>query len=293
MILSMTGYGASGAEGPGLRAAVSVRSLNHRFFELSLKVSRTLQPLEPDIKELVQAQVRRGRVDLSVQASFPEAQTAAVVASRPLVEGLVSTLRQIQAEHGLEGAVTVSDAARFPGALEAVETAPALDDARREHVLRLVREALDGLVAMRKGEGGRLLPDLERALHAIQESAGRIETLSASSREVRRKQLLERLRGLVQELGLDEARLYQEVVRAVERHDVSEEVQRLRSHVAMARELLQGPQPSGKRLDFVAQELMREANTVGSKVADSDLAREVVGLKAEVEKLREQVQNVE
>jgi len=293
MILSMTGYGASGAESPGLRAAVSVRSLNHRFLELSLKISRTLQALEPDIKELVQAQVRRGRVDLSVQASFPEAQTAAVVASRPLVAALVTTLRQLQAEQGLEGGVTVSDVCRFPGALETVETTPALDDARRERILGLVREALDGLVSMRKGEGGRLLPDLERALHAILESAGRIESLSASSREARQKQLLERLHGLVQELGLDETRLYPEVVRAVERHDVSEEVQRLRSHVAMARELLQGPQPSGKKLDFLAQELMREANTVGSKAADSDLAREVVGLKAEVEKLREQVQNVE
>jgi uncharacterized protein (TIGR00255 family) len=146
---------------------------------------------------------------------------------------------------------------------------------------------------MRRAEGGRLQPDLERALDAIQDSAGHIEALSAASREARRKQLLDRLRELVGELGLDEKHLYQEVVRAVERHDVSEELQRLRSHVAMARELLRGPQPSGKRLDFVAQELMREANTVGSKVADAELAREVVGLKAEVEKLREQVQNVE
>jgi uncharacterized protein (TIGR00255 family) len=293
MILSMTGYGASGARSPDLRAAVSVRSLNHRFFELSLKVSRALQALEPEIKELVQARVRRGRVDLSVQASFPEAEGAEVVASRPLVEGLVQALRQIQDEHGLEGAVTISDVARFPGAVEIVETTPALDDARREHVLALVREALEGLVAMRKGEGGRLLPALERALQDILEAVARIESLSASSREARQKQLLERLRALVSELGLDEARLYQEVVRAVERHDVSEEVQRLRSHVAMARELLRGPQPSGKKLDFLAQELMREANTVGSKAADPDLTREVVGLKAEVEKLREQVQNVE
>jgi uncharacterized protein (TIGR00255 family) len=293
MILSMTGYGASGARSPDLRAAVSVRSLNHRFFELSLRVSRALQALEPEIKELVQARVRRGRVDLSVQASFPEAEGAEVVASRPLVEGLVQALRQIQDEHGLEGAVTISDVARFPGAVEIVETTPALDDARREHVLALVREALEGLVAMRKGEGGRLLPALERALQDILEAVARIESLSASSREARQKQLLERLRALVSELGLDEARLYQEVVRAVERHDVSEEVQRLRSHVAMARELLRGPQPSGKKLDFLAQELMREANTVGSKAADPDLTREVVGLKAEVERLREQVQNVE
>jgi uncharacterized protein (TIGR00255 family) len=293
MIVSMTGYGASAAEGHGLRASVSVRSLNHRFFELSLKVSRGLQPLEPELKELVQSQVSRGRVDLAVQATFPEATASSLVVSRPLVEGLVSTLRQLQAEHGLAGEVTISDVARFPGAVEAVDEAPALDDARRQRVLELVREALEGLVAMRRAEGGRLQPDLERALEAILAAAARIEELSAASRDTRTKQMRERLRDLVEELGLEEARLYQEVVRAAERHDVSEEVQRLRSHVAMARELLRGPQPSGKRLDFLAQELMREANTVGSKAMGAELLREVVGLKAEVEKLREQVQNVE
>jgi len=216
-----------------------------------------------------------------------------VVATRPLLQGLITSLRQLQAEHGLEGGVTVSEVARFPGALEVVDQEPDLSDGRRQRILDLVREALDGLAAMREAEGGRLEPDLERALEAILGAAARIEALSAASRESRQKQLLERLRALVGELGLEEARLYQEVVRAVERHDVSEEVQRLRSHVAMARELLRGPQPSGKRLDFLAQELMREANTVGSKVADAEILHEVVGLKAEVEKLREQVQNVE
>jgi len=293
MIHSMTGYGASGAEADGLRASVSVRSLNHRFFELSLRVPRALQPMEADIKEVVQSQVRRGRVDLQVQAVFPEAAAAAVVASRPLVEGLVSTLRQLQAEHGLAGAISVSDVARFPGALEAVETQSGLDETRRQRILDLVREALEGLLAMRRAEGGRLQPDLERAFAAILEASGRIEALSETSRETRQAQILDKTRALATELGLEDARLYQEVVRAVERHDVSEEVQRLRSHVALGCELLRGQEPSGKRLDFVTQELMREANTVGSKVADADIARVVVSLKAEIEKLREQVQNVE
>ena len=293
MILSMTGYGAAGALSDDMRASVSAKSLNHRFFELSLRVSRGLQPLEPELKDLVQSQVRRGRVDLTVQATFPEAAASSLVVSRPLVEGLVSTLRQLQAEHGLAGEVTVSDVARFPGVLEAVDEAPALDDRRRQGILDLVREALEGLVAMRRAEGDRLEPDLERALEAILSAASRIEALSLASRDTRQAQMRERLRALVDELGLEETRLYQEVVRAAERTDVSEEVQRLRSHVAMARELLRGPQPSGKRLDFLTQELMREANTVGSKAADALLLREVVGLKAEVEKLKEQVQNVE
>jgi uncharacterized protein (TIGR00255 family) len=289
----MTGYGSSLTEDPGLKASVSVRSLNHRFFELSVKVSCLLQPLEADIKELVQAQVRRGRVDLQVQATVPEGTTAAVLASRPAVAGLVSALRQLQNDHGLEGGVTVSDVARFPGVLEAVESPLPLDDARKQRILDLVQQALLGLVAMRRAEGSRLQSDLERALMAILEAAERIETLSFTAREAQTKALQERVRVLVQELGLDDGRLYQEVVRAVERHDVSEELQRLKSHVAMARDLLEAREPAGRRLDFLAQELMREANTVGSKTQDKDLAREVVGLKAEVEKLREQVQNVE
>jgi uncharacterized protein (TIGR00255 family) len=157
-----------------------------------------------------------------------------------------------------------------------------------------VSQALDGLVAMRRAEGGRLESDLERALSAILESAARIEAQSSSAREAQRKQLQDRVRGLVQELGLDEGRLYQEVVRAVERHDVSEELQRLRSHAAAARELLLGDgTPAGKQLDFLAQELMREANTVGSKAQDAEAIREVVALKTEIERFREQVQNVE
>jgi uncharacterized protein (TIGR00255 family) len=293
MIHSMTGYGAAGAASETLRAAVTVRSLNHRYLEVSLRLSRTLSPLEPEIKDLVRTHVRRGRVDLSAQATFPEAAVGSVVASRLLVDSLVNTLRRLQAEHGLEGGVTVSDIARFPGALETMEEPPALGPGSRERILGLVREALEGLSEMRRAEGGRLQPELDRALDAILTSASRLQALSAASREGRVQALRNRLGELVGDLGLDDPRLYQEIVRTVERHDVSEELQRLRSHVAMAKELLHGPQPSGKQLDFLTQELMREANTVGSKASDAALTQEVVGLKAEIERLREQVQNVE
>jgi uncharacterized protein (TIGR00255 family) len=188
----------------------------------------------------------------------------------------------------------VSDLVRFPGALERVEGPAAVTDEVRGAVAALVSRALEGLDAMRRAEGERLLPELARSLAAIEATAGRIEGRSAESRAARQEALLERLRALVGELGLDEARLYQEAVRAVERHDVAEELQRLRSHAASARELLDGEGvPAGKQLDFLAQELMREANTIGSKMADAPAVREVVGLKAEIERLREQVQNVE
>jgi uncharacterized protein (TIGR00255 family) len=148
---------------------------------------------------------------------------------------------------------------------------------------------------MRAAEGLRLRDELARVLDVVEAATGRIEARSAERRDERRAALRERVGALLADLGLDDARLYQEAVRAVERHDVAEEISRLRSHVAGARELLLpgDGEPAGKRLDFLAQELMREANTIGSKVQDAAAVIEVVALKAEIERFREQVQNVE
>jgi uncharacterized protein (TIGR00255 family) len=294
MIRSMTGYGSASLESDALRATVVLRSVNHRFLDVTLHLPRRLQPLEAEVKERVAATVARGRVEVSVQASLPETAAESVVASRPLVTSLVRTLRDMQSEYGLEGGVSVADLVRFPGALERVEESAEVPDAVRVALGDLLARALEGLDAMRRAEGEGLRTELERLLAAIEGASARIEARSAESRGARQDALLERARALVAELGLEDPRLYQEVVRAVERHDVTEEVQRLRSHAGSARELLAaGGAPAGKRLDFLAQELMREANTVGSKVQDAPAIREVVELKAEIERLREQVQNVE
>jgi uncharacterized protein (TIGR00255 family) len=293
MIHSMTGYGSASVESEAVRASVTVKSLNHRFLDLSIHLSRRLQPLEREIKELVQKRVQRGRVEVVVQAAFPPGQGESVVASHALVASLVRTLRDMQNEFGLDGGVAVSDLMRFPGALERVEGEGNLLDEPRARLLELVDAALQDLLEMRKGEGERLREDLERGMARVQSSTDRIEALSRSAREVQRASLLARVQESTAELGLDDARLYQEVVRAVERHDVTEELQRLRSHLEMARVLFQGGAPAGKRLDFLGQEMMREANTIGSKAADAALVQEVVNLKAEIERLREQVQNVE
>jgi uncharacterized protein (TIGR00255 family) len=294
MIRSMTGFGSASVESEPLRAAVSVRSLNHRFLDVALHLPRRLQVLEAEAKERVARTVGRGRVEVQMQASLPEGPAEAVVASRPLVSSLVRALRDMQNEFGLEGGVAVSDLVRYPGALERIETRSALPDDVREQLLGLLGEALDALDAMRRAEGERLRDELERALGIVEEKAACIEARSVGSREEREATLAERVRTLAAEIGLEDPRLYQEVVRTVERHDVAEEIQRLRSHAAAARGLLRGDgAPAGKRLDFLAQELMREANTIGSTVQDAAAVHEVVALKAEIERLREQVQNVE
>lgn len=290
---SMTGFGAAALEAPGLQAAVQARSVNHRFLDLSIYVPRRLAWLEPQLKATVQERVQRGKLELSVRALAREGSPPVVAVQEELAGALVGVLRGLQQRHGLSGELRVADVARFPGVVEVQEPAPVEDPELAAGLLALARRALDELDAMRRQEGQALAQELGRLLDTVEQVARRLATLSDESREMRRAALLERLRGLAGELGLDDARVYQEAVRQAERSDVAEELQRLGSHVAQARELLTAGGPVGKKLDFLAQELMREANTVGSKAAAASMLREVVELKAVIERLREQVQNVE
>jgi len=293
MIHSMTGYGAASAETDSLRAEVAVRSLNHRYLEIVVSVPRRLASFEPDLKSLVQSRVQRGKVEVLVRASPTDQGAETVVVSHPVVAGFVSALRQIKAEHGLAGEIQLSDVVRLPGAFEIVEATARPEPGWQRTLVEVVGCALDRLEEMRRLEGELLQRDLEERLGAIELTTYRIESLADASRAARREALLAKLRELCSELGLEAGRLHQEVVRLVDRADVAEELQRLRSHVAQARGLLRSEEAAGKTLDFLTQELMREANTIGSKTASSSLVQEVVVLKSEIEKLREQVQNVE
>jgi uncharacterized protein (TIGR00255 family) len=289
----MTGYGAAAVESDALRASVTARSLNHRYLDLTVHVPRKLQALEPEVKRLVQARVQRGRVEVSIQASLRAAEVEVVLAPPAVIGALVQALRRIQDEYGLPGELRAADVARFPGVLELAELGAGLDEGHRQEVLAAVEQALADLEQMRRVEGETLEAVLLTGLAAVDAAAGRIEALSGTERAARREALLEKARAVRDELGLEDGRLYQEVVRLVDRQDVAEEVQRLRSHAAQARAAVGGDGPCGKRLDFLAQEMGREANTIGSKVASAALVQEVVALKSELERLREQVQNVE
>jgi len=270
-----------------------VRSLNHRYLDLSVHLSRRMSAMEADVRRVVQARLQRGRVEVSVQASLRDQEGQAVVPNRPLIAGLVRALREVQSEHGLTGEIHVTDVMRFPGALEPQDTEAGLQDAERDELLALLAKAIDGLDQMRVAEGARLRDALLSAVQAIEEATLRIERLLEQERGPRLQTLQAKARTLLQELGLEEQRLYQELVRLVDRGDVAEELQRLRSHAGQVRSIVEQAGPCGKRLDFLAQELGREANTIGSKSDSAALAQEVVGLKGEIERFREQVQNVE
>lgn len=293
MIRSMTGYGTASHETATLSATATVKSVNHRFLDAAVHLPRRLSALESEVKRAVQQRVARGRVEISVHAVIKDEPGTVAVAPRPMVGALVEALRAMQKEHALAGEVTISDVARFPGTLDVMDDAGPVTDAVAAEVVLLVEKALGELDAMRRAEGAHLGAELASVLSAIAGGADRVASLTESGQESRREALAEKLRTLVHDLGLEDGRLYQEVVRAVDKHDVAEEVQRLRSHVVQAEQALAGEAPCGKRLDFLAQEMGREANTVGSKAASAGVIQEVVALKTAIERLREQVQNVE
>lgn len=293
MIRSMTGYGTAAIDSAAVRGAVSVKTVNHRFLDTSVHLPRRLQALESDVKKAVTDRLQRGRIEVSIQAALADDPEAAQVTARPLAGAIVAALRGLQREHALAGEVTVSDVARFPGVLEVLEAASEVGDGRRGEILAAFDRALDGVVAMRDAEGASLAAELMAAFARIEAAAGRVDALTGEGKHARREAMTEKARILASELGLEDARLYQEIARMVERHDIAEEVQRLRSHVAQARGAVMGPEACGKRLDFLAQEMAREVNTIGSKAATAAVTHEVVALKEEVERVREQVQNVE
>jgi uncharacterized protein (TIGR00255 family) len=292
-MMSMTGYGSSALETEALSAACSVRSLNHRYLDLTVHAPRRLAFLEPVLKDLLAARVQRGRVELVLRASLERAAGDEVCVASGLADALVLRLRELQARHGLAGEVTVADVARVPGVIEVAESSAEGDPELRAALVGLATRALDGLDVMRAAEGRRLKQELQRLLAEIEAAASRLRALSEAAREARLAALIERGRALVQELGLDDARLYQELARLVDRGDVNEELQRLGSHAQQCQAVLDENGPVGKRLDFLAQELMREANTLGSKAGSGTMVHEVVALKAAIERWREQVQNVE
>lgn len=292
-IRSMTGYGAASSEGEGFKASVTVRSLNHRYLDLSVHLSRRVLSLEPDIRRVVQARLSRGRVEVAVHTARQGQEAEGVSANGPLIAALVKTLREVQHDHGLRGELLLGDVLRFPGAFDVEEPAAFLEEGRREELLALLGQALDGLEQMRMAEGERLKEALLSAMLGVESAVAQIERVGAGERGPRVEALQQRARTLFQELPLEEPRLYQELARLVDKQDVAEELQRLRSHVAQVRGIVEKGGPSGKRLDFLAQELGREANTIGSKSDSAVLAQGVVALKVEIERFREQVQNVE
>jgi len=291
MIRSMTGFGA-GKGGEGVEAVeAEVRSVNHKFCEVKVRLPRELAALDTEIARWVKDRLARGGIDVSIRRASSRAALAPRV-DADLAAEYARAFEEIRARLGLSGPVALSDVLAAAGVVTLEERSVDLDAARAP-VAAAVSAALTSLLSMREREGGALSRDLEGRLLVVEGIAAQLAEGAPRTLESYRVRLEERVAELSRGLAPDPVRLATEVALFADRTDVTEELTRLGSHVAQMRALLASGEPAGRKMDFLVQEMHREANTVGSKSQSAEAASAVVALKAEIERMREQVQNVE
>jgi uncharacterized protein (TIGR00255 family) len=290
---SMTGYGRGAAEGENFSVSVDLKTVNNRFLDVHLRLGGELAPLEPAIKRQISSRLSRGRVDVTV--NLEKTSTTAYELNRPLISGYVTALREMQSEFGIAGELDINLIARLPGALQ--PSRDGLSDDVAAGMEKALSGALDELERMRAQEGETLRQEMTERLDKIEALVPLIESAAAGLVDAYRTRLQKRIAEMLARNGqvveIDQGRLAQEVAYLSDRSDVSEEMVRLRSHLTQFREALNATAETGKMLDFLLQELNREANTTLSKSTDLSMKEYALAIKAEVEKLREQVQNVE
>ncbi len=292
MIKSMTGYGRGEWSGEGKKVEVEIKSFNHRYCDISLRLPRRLTPLENQARTLVRQRVSRGRVEIFVQVEDTSLPEQKLELDLPLAKDFYLALKGLQENLGLPGEVRIETMASFKEIFARKETETDL-----EKEWGAVQSALDGaltaLDAMRRDEGIKLGEDLMGHLQVIAARVREIEERAPQSLQACRDRLAQRVQELSEGIQVDEARLVQEVAFMAERCDIAEEVVRIRSHLDQFEEMLKRPEPAGRKLEFLLQEINREANTIGSKADDAPASHLVVEIKSELEKIREQIQNVE
>lgn len=292
MANSMTGYGRAQRQIDGRDITVEMRSVNHRFFEFSPRVSRSYAYLEDKLKNLVNAKISRGKLDLSLTVLTIDGTNTQVEINHALAGSYLSALRGLGSELGLPDDVTITSLARFNDIFVVRKTEDD-EDATWNAVSQVAGEALEKILAMRATEGEKLKQDILGRLSSIEGLVKRVEEISPKTVEEYRQRLTAKITEVLEQKQLDESRILTEAAIFAEKIAVSEETVRLKSHIGQFRGILESGGSVGRKLDFLVQELNREANTIGSKAQDIEIARIVVDIKSEIEKIREQIQNIE
>lgn len=292
MIRSMTGFGAAEGDVGGVRVSVELRSVNHRFFNPSIKLPGALSKWEPEVREALRLRIARGHVTVSARIDRPE--SAGSVIDEETFAARAAALTALQKRHGLGGTVDVATVLRMPDVIRSVDPETAEDESADE-LVAVVTAAADALLQARAAEGARLAEVLRDRLLVIEGAVARIAARSPERVVAHREKLRVAVRDLLDGATVDEQRIAQEIALLAERIDVGEEVDRFASHLAAFRETLSSAPDAGvgKRLGFLLQELLREANTTGSKANDATMQNDVVLVKEELERVREQVENLE
>ncbi len=294
MVKSMTGFGRCETEIGGRAVTVEIKSVNHRYFEFSCRITRGYSFLEDKLKAFVNSKVARGKIDMFVSVGAADDTPSEVTVNHSLVSGYLRAMKEISETYGVENDATVVSLSRFPDVFT-VNKAKVNEEQLTADVLSVASVALDSFIAMREAEGVKMKADILSRAQTILSIVSEIEERSPQTVEEYENRLLDRIRQTLENLSveIDEQRILTEVAVFADKVAVAEETVRLRSHFDQLSAFLSYDQPVGRKLDFIIQEMNREANTIGSKVQDATLAHKVVDIKSEIEKIREQVQNIE
>jgi uncharacterized protein (TIGR00255 family) len=296
MIKSMTGFASLTRDDELATISVSIKAVNHRFLDLQLRIPQSLAIAESRLRSLVQSRVARGRVELSVSVQMRRPQIIEIELNEPFLDALKDALGRAQQKGYIGGQIAATDLLRFPQALsirEKVDDGIAEESPVIHRVEEAVGTALDELDAMRTREGGYLRADLDSRRKRLGEQFEQVAHASEQGMIGLQTRLVERVRELRADALADEALVAQEIAKFVGRSDITEEVVRFRGHLDHWQALSESPEPCGRKLDFLLQEMNREVNTAGSKAEGPAVSELIVSLKADLEKMREQVQNVE
>ena len=292
LIKSMTGYGRAVETVNGREFTVEIRSVNNRYLDCTVKLPRALSFAEDAVKQAVKATVSRGKVDVCITQNAAAAESGKVSLNRGMLEGYLAAMRQMAADYGVADDISVSTLSRLPEVF--LVEKPEVDEAQLlEDLLSVVGKALDAYDAMRRTEGQALERDLRSRGQTILDLVSQVEAGSEQTVKDYRARLEAKLREVLENTAIDESRILTEAAIFADKVAVDEETVRLRSHLQQMDAMLTAGGAVGRKLDFLLQEMNREANTIGSKCSDVRLARIVVEIKAELEKIREQTQNIE
>ncbi len=290
---SMTGYGRGAEQNENDTVAVELKTVNNRFLDINVRLPNELQAFEADIKRIITNRLSRGRVDVNLQLEREEVINYEL--NRPMIAGYLEALRQIQEEFEIGGEPDLNVIVRLPNALQTKKEE--LGDETKNAIEAALNNALDELEKMREAEGESLFKELEMRLSGIENQLPTIEKEADNVTEEYRGRLSKKIEELLSktdaQIELDEARLAQEVAYLANRSDITEEITRLKIHIEQFRQIMKEENEVGKRLDFLTQELNREANTIASKTQNITIKEASLTIKSEIEKIREQIQNVE
>lgn len=292
MIKSMTGYGKSTLEINSRKYQVEIKSLNHRYLDVTVRMPRQLSYLEEIIKKQVSGKINRGKIDLYISFENNSIEGRTIKINTDLAKAYIEELRKLAKEENLSENIEVNDIAKYPDVLIVQEDQE--DETIKNEIIEVVDKAIDNLVEMKQTEGIKIAEDLQKRLDYIQEKVNKVKELSAGLINEYIVKLEERIKELLpNNQEIDKNRLMQEVVIYADKCSIEEEVTRLNSHIGQFKEFLKSNEAVGKKLDFIIQEMNRETNTIGSKSNNLNITNGVIDMKTEIENLREQVQNIE